>query len=122
MLIHGKERKFRLTVGVSQELAKLCPGNDLRRMGELFGGEYIATMDVIMEIIILLNRGDEEARSYEEPGHAADPITIAELRTLTQRELKQLQEEALSSFRADSQPTVEAEPDKDAKKKASETP
>lgn len=120
MVIHGKERKFKLTVGASVKIAELCPDGELCRIEELLRAPYAAATTSIMQIIAEMNRGYEEAKSYEEPGYAADPITVKELETLTAAELLALQTEALRAFRGDSTPTVEVEPDKNAKKKENE--
>lgn len=122
MTVHGKERNFKLTVGASEAIAEMCPDGDLARIGEILDGPYTAVAKVAMSVIAELNRGYEEAKGYEEPGYTPDPITIAELSTLEFRELVAMQREALAAFRRDSTPTVEIEPDKDAKKKTSETP
>lgn len=123
MLIHGKERKFMLTVGASQDVAKLCPDNDLKRMGELMQGDYVSITDNIMQLIVTLNSAYEAAQAYETPGYTPAPLTLEQLRTLTPAQLKALEKEALAAFVADSTPTVEIEPDKDAKKNiTTETP
>lgn len=116
MLIHGKERKFKLTVGAAIEIAALCPDKDLRNIGAVL--DDTATIaertDLTAGIIVALNRGYEQARSYEEPGYAADPITRDEILSLDMKALVSLRGEAFAAFLADSQVTVEAEP---AKKK-----
>lgn len=116
MLLHGKERKFMLTVGASQEVAALCPDNDLKRIGDVMQGDYVTVTDNIMKLIVTLNKAYEEAQAYESPGYTPAPLTLEQLRTVTPAQLKVLEAEALAAFAADTTPTVEVEPDKDAKK------
>ena len=44
MLIHGKERRFMLTVGASMDIADLCPHGDItkgHREGQLCGADEV---------------------------------------------------------------------------------
>lgn len=115
MKIHGKERKFMLTVGASAEIADLCPDGDLAKLPKLLEGRYSAITKATAKIIAALNKGYEDARAFEAEGYEADPLTVAEIMTLSPAELKELQDEALAAFVADKQPTVEVKPAKKGK-------
>lgn len=116
MIIHGKERKFKLTVGAAIEIAALCPDKDIRNIGTIL--DDTATLEdstgLTADIIIALNRGYEQAKSYEEPGYIADPISKDEILTLETKDLISMRGEAFAAFLADAQVSIEAEP---AKKK-----
>lgn len=107
MKIHGREVGFMLTVGASAEIAKLCPSNDISRLGELFGDDYVASIDIVSKIVVALNKGFEMAKSFEEQGYQPKPLTHEELMTLTTPQLMELQREAMAAFKTDSEGTVE---------------
>lgn len=109
MKIHGREVGFLLTVGASAEIAKLCPKNDISRLGELFGDDYVASIDVVSKIVVALNKGHEMAKSFETQGYQPRPLTHEELMTLTTPQLMELQREAMAAFKTDSETTVEVE-------------
>ena len=87
MKIHGREVGFMLKVGASAEIAKLCPNNDISRLGELFGDDYVASIDIVSKIVVALNKGFEMAKSFEEQGYQPKPLTHEELMTLTTPQL-----------------------------------
>ena len=114
MVIHGKERGLLLTVGASVEISKLCPGGDMKLLGEVLSssGNYQTNVDAIARIVIEMNKGYECSRKFEEPGYEPDVITEEELYSLPPRIFKQLQDEAVTAFRSGTAATVEVEPSK----------
>lgn len=112
MLIHGKERKFKLTVGASARVSEFCPDGDITRIADALKGSYATTMHNIAEIIAALSEGYENARAYEEEGYTPCPLTTPEILTLSMAELSALQNEALSAFSADAQTSVDLAPSK----------
>lgn len=112
MIIHGKERKFFLSVGAAAEVAKLCPDEDLARMGEVLEGKFSQTVDGVAKIAAIMNRAHEENRAYMESGYIAEPVTEAEIKALGFSALQGLVEEIMSAFSADLQSTVKTEPEK----------
>ncbi len=109
MVVHGKERNFLLTVGASAEIADLCPGGDLSRIGEVLDGNYNKTLRTVAKIIAAMSRGYENNRKYEEPGYEPNPLTVDEIMSLPTNVLKQLESEALSKFSEDSETSVNVE-------------
>ena len=109
MKVHGREREFLLTVGGASEIAKFCPDNDIARIGEIFDDNYAKSCDVIVKLIRILNSGYEQNKAYEVEGYVPDPITEEELMALPLTDLMQLQDVALTQFKADSKPEVELE-------------
>lgn len=114
MIVHGKERNFLLTVGASSEIADLCPGGDLSRIGEVLEGSYNKTLRTVAKMIAAMSRGYENNRKYEEPGYEPDPLTVDEIMSLPTKVLGELEAEALAKFSEDSGTSVEVEePKKD---------
>lgn len=112
MLVHGKERKFKLTVGASARVSEFCPDGDIARLEDALKGSYATTMHNIAEMIAALSEGYENARAYEEEGYKPCPLTAPEVLTLSMAELSALQSEALSAFNTDAQTSVDLAPSK----------
>lgn len=112
MEIYGKERGFSLTVRAASKVARLCPGGDLGRMGEVLNGKNFAdNLDVISKFIQYMSEGYEERKHFE-TGAEPDPLTLDEIQSLTMDELTQLQQAAFSAFAGDAKPSVETESSK----------
>lgn len=107
MQIHGKDIRFRLTVGASAEVANLCPNNDLRRLGEVLDGTYAETVEKCAEFCEILNKWYVRSEKYE--GRSADSLSEGEVMSLTTSEYKALMMEAMASFRADMTAEVEVQ-------------
>ena len=113
MVIHGKERGFALTIGATIEIAEFCPNGDISKIGDAISrGGYARQMANICKLIVALNKGYEERRAFEEAGYIPDPITEQEVRSLTTKDLTELQGEAMAAFAQDSKTTVETKPPK----------
>lgn len=113
MIIHGRERGFALTIGATIEIAEFCPNGDIGKIGDaITRGGYARQMTNICKLIVALNKGYEEKRAFEEAGYTPDPLTEAEVRSLTTAELMALQAEAMAAFAHDSVTTVETKPSK----------
>ncbi len=116
MVIHGKERSFRLTVGASSKISKLCPGKDIKNIGKLFSGTDTATMiDLVAEICSILSEGHENAKKYEEPGYVPDVLSADEVMTLTLDEISGLQDEMMATIERDMATEIKTEPVKGKK-------
>ena len=111
MIIHGKERGFRRTVWASVEIAKICPGRDIDKLPDLLRQDHASAMETTAKLISILINADEKAREYEEPGYKADLISADELLMLPDSIFKEVEEEAMKLYNADSQTTVEVEND-----------
>lgn len=113
MIVHGREVNFRLTVGAQIELCKLCPSGDIGRLGELVGEDKaVQTMQTMAQMAAILSKADAEARAYE--GESVKPLTYEEALTLDGKEFQVMEKEAMAAFHADSKPTVEVKPAKNA--------
>lgn len=112
MLIHGKERHFKLTIGASAAIAKLCPDGDLSRIEEKLNGTYTETIDFIAKMMVEMSRGYECAKAFEVPTYNPDPLTVEAVYAMTPPDLAEAQREMLAAFGADISPTVEIEESK----------
>lgn len=114
MIVHGKERSFLLTVQASVDIAEMCPGGDLGRIGEALEGPTNKNLRFIAKFIAALSRGYESSRKYEEPGHEPDPLTVDEIMSMPFKEITALLSEAMTVFSEGTKTEVEL---KDSPKK-----
>lgn len=113
MYIKGKNIGFTLTVGASIELARMCPGSDISKIGELFGEDYLSNMENIVKFIAIMSKGFKDAEALE--GRKADALSEEQVRALLPDELTRLMGEAMASFRADSAGDIDAESKKEVR-------
>lgn len=107
---------FLLSVGAEQELARLCPGEDLHRLREILTGRSAEAIGSSAEMLCILSRWHEKAQAMEQgPGYEQRPLTTEELLLLPQWKFRALQAEALSAMLRDQGRTVEAEAGKKEK-------
>lgn len=110
------EIKFARTVWADRQLAKLCPGNNIQRMGEVIGSDdFDKQMGTLIGIIRIMNEGYERKAHFEDPAHEIEIVSEEYLENLSEEELMLLVNEAFEQFGIDGQTTVEAEPQKNAK-------
>lgn len=117
MIVYGKERYFKLTVGASAAIADQCPDGDLTRIAEVFAQPYAAKINFLAHFIAALNAGYERARAFEDPTYQADPLTVPQIGALDQDTFLALQHEAMASFNGDVNTKIETEPAEKSKKK-----
>lgn len=116
MKIHGREVKFLKTVKGTSDIAKLCPNNDIKLIGNVFGGDDIEAMQNAMAVcIVAMNEGYEYNKKWEVEGYEPNPLTLEEVMYLDHDVFLPLFSEAMKCFRNDKQ-TVEVEPPKTKKK------
>ena len=112
MKIKGKEIGFALTVGASIELARICPNNDITKIGDLFGENYLANMENIVKFITIMSKGFRDAEALE--GRKVDMLTEEQVKALKPDELTMLMSEAMGSFKADGKGEIDADSKKEA--------
>lgn len=111
MLINGKERYFKLTVGAAAEISELCPEGDIDRLQELLeGAQFAKTARTMAKVVVALNRG--YADSIDARNEKADVLTVREVLALDIAEFKAAVEEAMTSFRQDKKGEVSITPKK----------
>ena len=111
--LFGKEYGFLYSVGAEQEIARLCPGEDLKRIREILAGSTAETIEKRVQILCILSRWHEKARALEEgERYEPKPLTREELLLLPNVRFQELHSEALQAMLRDNGRTVEAEPAK----------
>lgn len=100
MEIYGRNYGFRLTVGAACDIAEKCPGGELKNFQQLLVGDAASATEGRTVFLCALSRGDEEARSFEEPGYKPAPLTRALLRSLDISTFGALMAEASEAFKA----------------------
>lgn len=110
MRIHGKEITFALTVGASAEIAKLCPGGDLRRVGEMLGEtNYGESVDFIAQFVEILSRWGAKMKKWE--GENYDTLSLEEILSLSPNEFAAVQMEAMAAFSNDGEGEIDLKED-----------
>ena len=116
MEIYGRDYGFKLTVGASADIARLCPDGDLSQLGQVLKGrDYAKTMGAIVGLICAMSKGHEQARAFREPGYKPAPLTRELLESLDTGTFRALEKEAIAAFVRDRKPTVEVNPEDNAK-------
>lgn len=110
MRIYGKEVYFRLTVGSAAEIAALCPGGDLQRVGEMLEGSFTQTAEFAAKFIVALNKGYVQQKKWE--GETADEVCVDEIMSLDTQAFFEVQMEAMKSFNSDSEGEIETKESK----------
>lgn len=107
------ELKFFRSVWATTQLAKLCPGNNIKHMGELLGSDdFEKQMGTVIKLIQIMNEGYERRAHFEDPAHEINVVSTEYLENLTSEELMELSNKAFEQFGLDGEVTVEAEPSK----------
>lgn len=118
MKLHDREVRMAFNVGAMQDISRLCPDNDIRRISELFDGDESRPFDfgLVVKFASILSYWGEKQYAYEHPGYEPRPFTTEELNLLMPADVQALFTEAMSVMGGDSRQTVETEPEKNPKK------
>lgn len=109
MNYNGHKIGFKRTVGAIAEMAKLAPGGDIGRMGEVFAnGNLGETVENGAKFLAILNKWYEKSKVFEEPGYQPDPAPEEFFMLLDMEDYTDLINEAMETFNLDDQTTVEA--------------
>lgn len=112
MQIGKHEYGFRLTVGASIQIAKLCPNGDLARIGEAVGNGYGEQAETMAQMIVALNNGYCAAEEFE--GRKAHRLTVDNVLSLSPATFAKLSHEAFKAFIGDIDGEIEVESEKKA--------
>ena len=112
MVINGKEYGFKLTVGASIQIAKLCPNGDLSRIAEAVGGEYGQQAEAMAKFVEALSNGYAAAEEFE--GRKANRLTYGAVLAMSHATFSDVCSEAFKAFGADVKGEIEVEPSKKA--------
>lgn len=112
MKIGNREYGFRLTVGASIQIARLCPNGDLSQIGKVIGNGYGEQAEVVAKLIVALNNGFAAAEEFE--GRKANRLTLDNVLSLSPAVFADMSAEAIKAFTGD----VDGEIEVDQSKKA----
>ena len=104
MVIRGREYGFKMTIGASGELAKLCPNNDIKRVREIFGDDYADSLENSKKFVLILNKWFVKAEKFD--GREADELSAEMLDVLTPDEFAMLSKAAMRAFSHDTDTEV----------------
>lgn len=109
-----KDIKFERTVWAERQLAKLCPNNDIKKLGEVLSSDdFCQQIETIEKMIVIMNEAYERKAHYLDNSHEKNVITIEELDNMTENELMELSNLAFASFTEDGKTEIETEPKKE---------
>lgn len=112
-----REIKMARTVWANMELAKLSPGNDIKRIMEVLNSDdFTVQMNATVKIILILNEAFVRKEKANDPEAEKYLVTEDELFNATEDELGEALNFALETFKKDGEQTVIAEPKKSKKK------
>lgn len=110
MEIHGREIGFCGNVLATCELAEISPNKDINQFDKLLNSkEYAVQQKAAAAFIVALSKGYEMARTFDEPGYKANPLTTDEVLCLDNETFTALFIEALKVWTNDATLTVETE-------------
>lgn len=112
MKIGNREYGFRLTVGASIQIAKLCPNGDLTRIGEAIGSGYGTQAEIMAKLVVALNNGYAAWEAFE--GREAERLTLEDVLALPPNIFAELSAEAMHAFTNDVDGDIEVDQSKKA--------
>lgn len=77
MRINGKEYGLRLTVAAAIEAEKVCPDQDITKIGRILHGDAVEAVRNVIRIVKILSDGYADSERHK--GRAAKPVEIEEL-------------------------------------------
>lgn len=116
MFLYGREIGLAVTVGASVKLAKLCPGKDIKRLGELLDGDLVDTIESLMQMAVIMSEAYEQRKAHQEDGYEPNPVTIDELESLDMDEIGELFTAVTEAVTRDRKQEVLVKPSKASKK------
>lgn len=116
MIINGREIKFLRTVKATAELSKLCPENDIARLGELLGGDLSTSLETGAAIIHYLNEGYEMNKHFMDRSYQPRVIGIDEIMYLDNETYTELFVSAMNGMDNGAETTIEVQESKKKEK------
>ena len=108
-----RDIKFERTVWADRQLTKLCPNNDINKLGDLLtSNDFDAQIIAIEKMIVIMNEAHERKAHFLDNSYQPNPITIEELENMTTEELMELSNLAFADFLEDGKTEVVTEPKK----------
>jgi hypothetical protein len=110
MEINGREIKFLRTVKATSDLAKICPNQDISRIGEIFSEKDISTtIESGAKLIHFLNEGYEMNKHFSDSTYKPNIISVDEIMYLDDETYTKLIQSAMASIGVGAETTIEVE-------------
>lgn len=116
MKINGTDYGLEFNVQAHEEVAKLCPGQDIARLEELYNRGSAESLRADIAIACALSRGYEDHRHFEDPDYVQNYLTEEDFRFLPFYMITEIEKEITRVMAEGSGQTVEAEPVKSSSK------
>ena len=116
MKINGKDYGLEFNIQAHEEIAKLCPGQDIARMEELYNKGSAESLRADIAIACALSRGYEDHKHFEDPDYVQDYLTEEHFRFLPFHMIPEIEKELTRVMAEDGAQTVETEPVKPSSK------
>ena len=101
---------FERTVWAERKLAKLCPGNNIKRFNEVLATEDTdAQFEAMETMILIMHEAYERKQKFFDPNYESKELSKEMLELLSETELANLTIRAFDSFKRDGEQTVEIE-------------
>lgn len=108
-----REIKFARTVWAERQLAKLCPNNDIKLLGQVItDDDFDRQIEALENMIIIMNEAHERKAHFKDPTHEMQVVTREELENITESELMELSNLAFADFNNDGKTEIITEPKK----------
>jgi hypothetical protein len=111
--VFGKDYDLIMTVGASEEIAKLCPGGKIENIYSVFDGKTDAeALDFAVNFIVILSNAADENAEFS--GRVVDhpKLTGKMLKAMPAEEFALMQRIAMGAITESTETTVEVEPSK----------
>lgn len=119
MIIHGREIKFKRTIGAVCMIAENCKDKNIDNLASFLNNG--TTTEVLLaraSFIAALSNGYDDQQSFENPNYERINLQIEEILALDEEPMAKLFNEAVSAWMGE-KPSIEVEePKKKAKRKA----
>lgn len=108
------DAKFERTCWANMQLSKLCPGGNIKYLGEILSGEDTYNqLEKMMQVILIMNKAYNRKYKRINPEEEFFEITREDLEDLSDQELIKLVNTAFGDFKKDGETTVDIEQKKD---------
>lgn len=108
-----RDIKFERTVWAERQLAKLCPNNDIKLLGEVITcDDFDKQIEAIESMIMIMNEAHERKAHFLDNTYVMNVITRDELENLNENELMELSNLAFADFNEDGKTEIQTEPKK----------
>jgi hypothetical protein len=105
-----REIKFERTVWAERQLAKMCPNNDIKKLGDVVtSDDFDKQMEAIENMIISMNEAHERKAHFLDNSYEMHVITKEELEYMTEEELMELSNLAFADFLEDGKTEIATE-------------